>query len=308
MKLIKREPNELLEETLPVGSHFLDSGAFTLKTFSKRWAAKEGKKQLDFYESPLFFKYMDDYALFIKTYEASVDVYANIDVIGSPELSWRNLKYLEKKHGLTPVPVVHAYDDFKWIMRYLKAGYEYLGFGGLAGRKRGDGSQAWLDQAFNIICDTPNRHPKIKIHGFGIGEFGYLFKYPWFSVDSAGWSSGAAFGTIIVPRKRGGIFRFDMKPYLVVMSDESPTIQESGATHFLKMSKGEQQIVLDWLEFAKVPLGSRDKDKQMIEQGVTSYHTYRRLSNMIYYYHLQKVLPGWQRPFHLLKRNGLGLN
>ena len=308
MKLIEREAHELLEETLPVGSHFLDSGAFTLKTFSTRWAKKEGKKPLDFYDSPLFYKYMDDYAKFVKMYKGSIDVYASIDVIGSASLSWRNLKYLEQEHGLTPVPVVHNNDDLKWVSRYVKAGYQYLGFGGLAGRKRGDGSQQWLDQAFNIICDTPNRHPKIKIHGFGIGEFNYLFRYPWYSVDSAGWSSGAAFGTIVVPKKRGGEFRFDEKPYLVVMSDESPTIKEAGATHYLSMTKAEQLIVRDWLEFAKLPLGARDDEGNVIEQGVTSYHTFRRLSNMIYYFHLQKILPGWQRPFHLNKRNGLGLD
>lgn len=307
MQLLPRQTDELLEEVQPVGSHFLDSGAFTLNTFAKRWAKKHGKKPFDFYESDQFWKYIDDYALFIKTYPESIDFYANLDVIGSPEISWRNLKYLEDTHKLRPIPVIHNRADFKWLTRHLKAGYEYIGLGGLAGRKRGDGSKEWIDKAFNIICDTPNRYPKVKVHGFGIGEFHYLFRYPWYSVDSAGWSSSAAFGTIQVPKFRNGQFKIDQKPYVVVISDESPTIREPGTSHFMSMTKAEKKVVLSWLEFINVPLGKRSDDGEVVEQGVATYHTYRRLANMLYYYHLQQILPGWERPFYLVDRKGFGL-
>lgn len=301
-ELLPREPHELIEETQNVGSHFIDSGAFTLRSYAHRWSKQTKKDPLKFFDSDVFWKYLESYARFIKTYGSAIDLCANLDVIESAELSLRNLKVLEKEYGVNAIPVVHNGNDYRYLLYYIRKGYPLIGLGGLAGRKRGDNTLDWVDGAFNIICNTKNAQPAVKIHGFGVGEFNALFTYPWYSVDNAGWSSSAAYGSIQVPRFRGGRFRFDEKPYVVVLSDESPEIEAGGEHHFYKMNLREKKIVTDWLKFAKLPLGTRDEAGGILQRGVTNYHTFRRLSNLIYYYYLAQCLPNWKRSFSACER------
>ena len=72
---------------------FLDSGAFSAMT--------QGVK-IDIYE------YID----FIKEHEDVLEVYANLDVIGSAEGTWKNQMIMEEA-GLKPLPVFHYGEDEK---------------------------------------------------------------------------------------------------------------------------------------------------------------------------------------------------
>src|SRR5262245_48519493 len=117
-----------------VRSHFFDSGSFTLWTKAREYAqGKPEKRKWDYYDKEDFWKYIDSYAAFVKRYKIAIDLYANVDVIPNPELSWRNLKYLEDKHGLTPVPVIHYGTDLEWLKRHMASGYDIIGLGGLVG-------------------------------------------------------------------------------------------------------------------------------------------------------------------------------
>ena len=109
------------------GLLFLDSGSFSLKREAETYRKENpGCDVWDYYHSDAHFRYLDDYADFIKQYGEAIDYYANVDVIRNAELSWRNLRYLEDEHKLTPVPVLHNDCDSQWIRKHLEYGYDFI--------------------------------------------------------------------------------------------------------------------------------------------------------------------------------------
>lgn len=289
-----------------IESHFLDSGAFTLWTKAARYAEEQKCGRWDYYETSEFWEYMDSYAAFVKEYAVAIDLYANVDVIPNPQLTWRNQKYLENKHKLSPVPVVHYTTDTKWLKRYMKAGYKIIGLGGLVGSTMKKDCQNWLDECFNIVCDNPDRLPKVKLHGFGVTSYKFLIRYPWWSVDSAAWAKIASFGGICVPQKRKGKFVFNEAPYAMKISMESP--QAETRNHFLRLNPERKEMVREWLAFIKIPVGSFDeKTNEVQEVGAVTSHIYRRIANLIFYDMMVKALPEWPWPFGVRKKRSLGL-
>lgn len=269
--------------------HFLDSGAFTLAT-------KAQQKAIDmktFYDSEKFYRYIDSYAAFIKKYSLAIHFYANLDVIGNPELTWRNQQYLEKEHGLKPVPVVHFGTEMKWLLFYLER-YDFIGLGGLVGAPQ-PASTKWLDMCFDIICSTPNRLPCVKIHGFGVTGLSRLMRYPWYSVDSTSWARVAGLGQIYVPRKTKGEFDFLKRPIIVPISQENPTVQNGGG-HFLSFSAQEKKAIIDWLDYIQIPLGDKDTP------GVCNHSGSRRRANLYFFDMLAKEVSKHERPFYLRKK------
>jgi len=284
-----------------IGSHFLDSGAFSLWTKAFEYHKEKGCGRWDYYETDEFWEYVDNYANFIIKYKAGIDLYANIDVIPHPELTWRNQQYMEKEYGLKPVPVVHYGTDLKWLRMYMDKGYKIIGLGGLVGSSMKKSCMSWIDDCFDMICDTPDRLPKVKIHGFGVSSYRYLLRYPWWSVDSAAWDKIASFGGICVPHKRDGKFVFTEPPYILKVSMESPD-RKSKRSHVLNLSKNEQKIIIDWLAEIDIPLGSLDDKGEVDEKGVVTYHVYRRIANLYFYDRMVKTLPKWPWPFKTKRR------
>lgn len=289
-----------------VQSHFLDSGAFTLKTKATEYAQENGCSQWDYYETKEHWQYVDDYAAFVKEYQAAIDLYANVDVIPNPELTWRNQQYLEEKHGLSPVPVVHFPTGLKWLRHYLDRGYELIGLGGLVGRTGQDGCRDWLDRVFGLVCNTPDRMPRAKLHGFGVTSHKLLIRYPWWSVDSVAWAKVGGFGNILVPRrKRKGKFDFSVPPYVVGMSVKSSKQKEADA-HYLTMRRGEQEYVRSWLSEIGVPLG-KVEEGEVIEEGVMTTHTFRRMACLLFFERLREWLPEWPWAYNVRECPGFGL-
>jgi hypothetical protein len=305
---------------VPVGvplSHFYDSGSFTLWTT----AAKHGKKhncgEWEFYDTDEFWDYFETYAEFVKTYSRGLTYYANIDVLpfrnrikppkgkSSHELSWRNQVELEKR-GINPVPVVHYKAPMSVLKHYLGKGYEYIGLGGMGG----SGHTAWLnwmDRAFDVICDTPDKMPIAKIHGFGVTGFSGINRYPWESVDSTSWTKAGGFGNLLIPHKRDGKFVFDCQQYSIAVSFESPEIKWRGR-HLTNLNKGERKIVEEWLEFIDIPLGEfhYDEDGNPVKDtnGVLTEHTNRRMANLLFFQELRKSII--TKPFHHNRSKGFG--
>lgn len=258
-------------------------------------------EQHKFANSPEFWKYVDDYANYVKANLAYIDYYVNVDVIFNPKKSWEVLKYLENQHGLQPLPVIHSGTPLKWLERHLEADYEYIGIGGLGqGTNRREAYQRWADGMFNVICSTPDRLPCVRTHGFAMTTHETLFRYPWWSVDSSTWAKNAGFGMVLVPRKRNGIFDFTEIPYLVTCSVESPMIQSGGRKHLFSLPEGNlaRQATLEWLESIEIPIGTVDKEKKMVEWGVISHHSARKIANLKFFLQLQNTIPEYPWPFH----------
>jgi len=289
-----------------VQSHFLDSGAFTLQTKAVEWAKENGRSKWDFYDTPEHWQYLDDYADFVKKYQVAIDLYANVDAIPNPKITYRNQKYLEEKHGLSPVPVVHFGTDLKWLRRYVREGYELIGLGGLVGKTGDEGCRRWIDQAFEMISDPESRLPQVKLHGFGVTAYPLLIRYPWWSVDSVTWAKVGGFGSILVPHKRRGEFTFGETPYVLSTSIESGKRKESGS-HYLTLTPAQRNVVDEWLKLIGIPLGKVDENGEVLENGVLTRHTERRAANLHFFERLRKWLPEWPWPWKQDRRKGFGL-
>ena len=281
---------------------FLDSGAYSALT--------QGKV-ID----------LDEYVKFIQDNKDAISVYANLDVIGDAEGTWKNQKFMEKR-GLHPLPVFHAGEDLEYFYRYLGK-YDYICLGGLVG---GSNNQLtfWLDSLFEIICDTSDHFPKCKIHGFGLTALDLMLRYPWYSVDSTSWVLTGRHGAVLVPRFRGGKWTYDDNPFKVNVSNQNPTKVDEGK-HISTYSIMEREIIFQYLEekkyqlgkseFKKVPESYKPMENErwndhkidakegkreveiIIEPGISNKYQLRDEMNIMYFLDLEKSLPEWPWAF-----------
>lgn len=318
--MAKHERKLPSDEEISCSSLFLDSGAFTMRQQSWKFAKETGKRWQAFYDTAEFWQYMDDYVEFVKKHGRGFDLYANVDVIPDPDLTWRNQQYLEEK-GLRPIPVVHLGTSIKWVRHYVDLGYDLLGLGGLVA-SGGFGSQRgvrrWLDQVFDEICNTPDHLPKIRTHGFGL--MGPLtFRYPFYSVDSTAWVMRGSFGGVLTPKKRKGKFTFgeddpdDYRafPYTVAVTDQRSVDEKVhipiGDDHFQRLGIREQANFLEWLEFIGIPFGEMDDQGKVIQPGVSNNRRLRILAGLRFYQHLQERYRPYPWPFYRRGPAPLGL-
>lgn len=118
------------------------------------------------------------------------------------EQSFRNWIRM-KEAGIDAMPVFHRGEDSGLLQRYLDAGADYIGIGGIAVDKtkgnfnivKGAG---FLQEVFTELCNRDG-YPIVKTHGFGITKISTIRKYPWYSVDSTSFMKAPSFGVIYVP-------------------------------------------------------------------------------------------------------------
>lgn len=278
-----------------IGTFFLDSGAHSL--YTREVIKKKHRDGYRFYESQEFWDYVDRYANFVRHNLDCLDYYANVDAIFNPDISWRVLKYLEEKHHLRPVPVIHWNTDLKWLDKHLDAGYDYIGLGGLGQEVTTKEYYRWADQVFQRLCPPPHYLPIVKTHGFAMTGYNLLVRYPWYSTDSASWVKAGGYGIIMVPRWYNGQFDFSRKPYTIAVSSDSPAIKNGEARHYMSCSGKEKESTRRWLDSIGTPFGSVDIEGQEKEWGVVSHHAARKIANLKFFKELMDWLPPWPQPF-----------
>jgi hypothetical protein len=305
--------DRMMDVPTDMGSMFMDSGAHGLYN---RHAKKKGvdgynlrtspellRKRYAFYESKEFYDYCDQYASFIKEHAEAIDFYVNVDAIFHPEYSYRTLKYLEQKHGLKPIPVIHYNTPLEWVEKHLADGYKFIGLGGLGQDATTNDYIKWANGVYNLICDQPSRNPLVKTHGFAMTSWRLMRRYPWWSVDSASWIKAAGYGRIFVPQRRHGKFVFSEKPYVVMMSDVT-NFTEYSNVHYKGYTKLEQQAIEAWLEFLGIPLGKTDPDGTILEEGVMNTWWWRARVNLMFFEHFVDSVPPWPWAFRTQERRG----
>ena len=283
---------------------FLDSGAFSADSQGATISLK-------------------DYAAFIKKYKKYISVYANLDVIGDAEASYKNQLRMERM-GLSPMPVFHANEDFKYLHLYIKK-YNYIGLGGTA-RAGQIARDNFMDKCFNIICDSKDRMPKVKVHGFGLTSIRHMTRYPWYSVDSTSWILTGRMGYIFVPRSRNGKWVYDEASRKYGVSNKSPSAKVAGQ-HIDNLSEGARKMVMSYVEekgfilgksefkmklqtyelkenecwFEKKPKSSTDKRKVeiIIEPGLRNMNKQRDQLNIMFFLDLEESRPKWPWSFEL---------
>jgi len=216
---------------------FLDSGAFSAKT-----------KNLEIN--------INDYIAYIKRYGRYIDVYANLDVIGDQEATWKNQEMMEKA-GLSPLPVFHVEDDMKYLERCID-NYDYFCLGGMAKGYNKKERASFIDLCFEQICNQPSLFPKCKIHGFGMTSIDWMWRWPWYSVDSTSWVLTSRMGSIFVPRFKQGKYDYREQPWKVTVSNRSPLKQEpqsDGSWHIDNFSPLKQDIIMRYFKEKGFVLG-----------------------------------------------------
>lgn len=284
---------------------FLDSGAYS--------AWSQGKEIN-----------INEYIDFIKKHEDVITVYANLDVIGNPEATWKNQMIMEDA-GLHPLPVFHYGEDIMWLKRMLKRKYEYMSLGGMVPISTPDLIH-WLDDLFlNYICDESGM-PLVKIHGFGLTSLRLMLRYPWYSVDSTSWVVTGRMGSIYIPRYRNGKWIYDEDSWKIAVSNRSPNNKEAGK-HITTMSIMEKEILMNYItekgyklgqsEYKMVEQGYELEDNErwvekkpldkvtkreveiIIEAGVSNRYQLRDEMNIIYFLDLENSMPEWPWPFKI---------
>ena len=89
---------------------------------------------------------LDDYIAFIKENISSLNVYANLDVIGDPAKTWQNQRLMERA-GLNSLPTFHYNENERWLRKYLDKGYDYIALGGMVPISNSH-LVPWLDEIF----------------------------------------------------------------------------------------------------------------------------------------------------------------
>lgn len=279
---------------------FLDSGAFTLNDLHKG----EGPAAYAWFESAEFYEYADRYATFVKENTEHLDLYANLDVMHHPELSWKMQQYLEKEHGLSPVPVVHSLTPLKWVSHYMDRGYDLIGVGGVAKLGYQRKYFRWLDSVFAHIGDSDGV-PRIRTHGFGVANFKSMTRYPWWSIDASKWVKLAAYGIILVPKKRNGVFDFTIPHVYMSVSNDR---KKGNPLCIGDLTPNARKWLDEWLSVCGVSA-----------ENLQKHFRYRAIANVVFFEHLRKSLPEWPWPFkyavnrkgffddHILQRKRIGV-
>lgn len=294
-----------------IKSLFLDSGAYSAHT--------QGV-DINIY----------NYIEYIKTNINNISQYANLDVIGDAEESYKN-QLIMQESGLMPIPCFHAGEPFKYLDRYLSGDYEYISLGGMVG-----GSKVtlvpFLDRCWERICDTPDKLPLCKVHGFGITSVEIISRYPWFSVDSTTWFRTAGLGLILIPKYKLGNYIYNKNPWHLSVSNRSPSVKEEGE-HFETLPPLVQEVITDYItskgfKFGKSIFREEDPDKyivkdnerwckeegkegmveEIVEPGLCNDYKQRLVLNALYFIDLENSLPIWPWPYLVKKNRTFGFN
>ncbi|MFY9839268.1 MAG: hypothetical protein WAK55_22885 [Xanthobacteraceae bacterium] len=171
---------------------------------------------------------LSDYIAFIKRNEQYFDRYISFDTIPgtggrrtldsaqverAAQQTYRDHQRM-KDAGLTPIPVFHQDDDFKWLARYLSDREPYIALAAHGGHAHND--IPWFDDCFALI-----ERPRVKIHCLGNTKSAVLRRFPFTSTDSSSWLQQAKVGRILVPLYVDGRPDYSHPPMPVVVTKRS---------------------------------------------------------------------------------------
>lgn len=289
---------------------FLDSGAFSAFTQGVNIDIQE---------------YID----FIKKHEKHLTVYANLDVIGSPEGTWKNQRRMEKA-GLLPLPCFHHGEDPKWLKMYLSRGYDYIALGGMVPISTPD-LKIWLDDIWKNYLTDDEGMPIIKVHGFGLTSNTLMRRYPWWSVDSTSWVMTGRMGGVYVPKFKNGQYDYTEDCWKVQVSNRSPSKDEPGkhlqsfspaarknieqyfTSKGFKVGRSEFRIEkADYVLKENEKWNGKESDgnrqvEEILETGLCNDYKQRDELNIIYFLDLEKNWRTWPWPFQPRVSKGFSL-
>jgi hypothetical protein len=177
---------------------------------------------------------LKEYIAFIKKHKHQLSAYVALDVIpgtygkanttamveASAKKSYDSLRRMRDK-GLSPIPVFHQGEDYKWLVKLIEDGNMYIGISPYARSHRRKVLE-FLDNSFSIICDAKG-NPRVKTHGFGVTSPVMMARVPWYSVDSTSWNLAAAYGALKIPQYIGDKPNYRDAPVTLDVTGERST-------------------------------------------------------------------------------------
>lgn len=136
---------------------------------------------------------LPDYAAWIRRWRPCLHWVASLDVIGDAAASWDNWRALSAT-GVSSVPTIHYPADPRELDRYVEAGADLIGLGGMVPFR--SEPQRLLRWCAQVMAYAKRAHPDLRFHGWGITHPALLLNLPWWSVDSSGYSSAYRYGRL----------------------------------------------------------------------------------------------------------------
>lgn len=281
---------------------------------------------------------IDKYIAFIIKHKHFLEAYSVLDVLdatGDKEASaaatFANLQLMESM-GLSPLPCFHYNEPEKYLIKYTSGKYDYISLGGMVPEDESK-LQPWLDRIFrDFICDSTGM-PKVKVHGFGMTTHELIWRYPWFSIDSASWVFVGRNGSVKIPKKMAGKYNYRERPFDITFSEKSGEKKKLGGKHFDSLSEKEKEYFEAYLAEHGFALGEsylrdakegeeidRSKDERwfdnskktiietIVTHGVKTEYRMRDALNVMYYTKLGEALPEWPWKFRAAGPRGFGLS
>ena len=139
----------------------------------------------------------DEFYEWARRWSGSLLWTAALDVIGDEEMTWAN--YVTAPSDLRLVPTVHYGAKPSAIDRYVEAGADLIGLGGMVPLK-GEPARL-LRWSLEMMRYARDRHPHVRFHGWGVTHPELVMNLPWWSVDSSGVSAAYRYGrmTLVDP-------------------------------------------------------------------------------------------------------------
>jgi hypothetical protein len=183
---------------------------------------------------------IDDYIPAVRKHVDKLDYYVNLDVIGDGETSYQNYLYM-RSEGLAPIPVYHLNTPIKYLEFYMEQ-TDYIGIG--ADNKWITAStRHTLDYLFRKYFTDSAGFPIIKVHALGLSSIPILRRYPWHSADTTAPFQNSFRGSVVIPRKRNGKYRYDMPPKIVSISPR----KLRASNHISNLSADDRKAVLNYM-------------------------------------------------------------
>jgi hypothetical protein len=315
---------------------FLDCGAPSLynnlarekksKGIMGSFLADRKKDSFEFLETSEYKDYKKKYIQCLVENAREFDLYTNLDIINNPEETWKNQLEFES-YGLKPIPVFHFGSDIYWLKMLLEKRYDYIAMGGFIPNPVSVLQPALDDMWSNILTDKKG-FPIVKVHGFAVTSARLVMRYPWYSCDSTSWAKIGIYGGICVPRNKNGRRYYGKSPHIVFLSNRSGKRLDVDGKHFDNLTKSEKEMVIQYLDELKIPLGKSsikkvcenyvlaeneqwwnegEQEVEVIEErGAMNQFEYRNRANIFFYLNLQKEAPKWPWPF-IQSIKGFGL-
>ena len=237
---------------------------------------------------------LNKYIEFIEKWREYIFYPVNLDVIpgsfgrvpsdavveASAKQGWENLQTM-RAAGIDAMPVFHQGEQRYWLEKMIGEGYDYIGISPANDRTTKQKS-VWLDEIFGYLCGKKG-YPAIRTHGFGVTSLPLLFRYPWFSADSATWFLIGAYGGIMVPvAASDGSRDFTKSPHTIQLSnrERASTLSMQHCVHYENMGDEMRKYIDRYLgdeEFDLAELRSSYKKREKVNcrffKRVTEVHT-----------------------------------